>query len=161
MRSAADLPDDIDELKRRLIAAEAGLLAKTLEAEKLKFELARLKRMSFGASSERIEREIEQLELRLEEIETTVAGASMAEAPEPDPAPAASPEKKPPLQLSPSICNSAPAVLWCRCTIQSESPKNGPWSMVYQEGEWVSPLLRVGTPTTLRSSRRITTIAAA
>jgi transposase len=95
MRSAADLPDDIDELKRRLIAAEAGLLAKTLEAEKLKFELARLKRMSFGASSERIEREIEQLELRLEEIETTVAGASMAEAPEPDPAPAASPEKKP------------------------------------------------------------------
>ena len=62
MRSAADLPDDIDELKRRLIAAEAGLLAKTLEAEKLKFELARLKRMSFGDSSERIEREIEQLE---------------------------------------------------------------------------------------------------
>ena len=45
MRSAADLPDDIDELKRRLIAAEAGLQAKTLEAEKLKFELARLKRM--------------------------------------------------------------------------------------------------------------------
>ena len=79
MRSAADLPDDIDELKRRLIAAEAGLLAKTLEAEKLKFELARLKRMSFGASSERIEREIEQLELRLEEIETTAAGAGMAE----------------------------------------------------------------------------------
>jgi hypothetical protein len=47
MPSAADLPDDIDELKRRLIAAEAGLLAKTLEAEKLKFELARLKRMYF------------------------------------------------------------------------------------------------------------------
>ena len=29
-----------------LIAAEAGLLAKTLEAEQLKFELARLKRMA-------------------------------------------------------------------------------------------------------------------
>src|SRR5829696_6128873 len=95
MRSAADLPDDIDELKRRLIAAEAGLLAKTLEAEKLKFELARLKRMSFGQSSERIEREIEQLELKLEEIETTAASADMTEASEPDPAPAASPEKKP------------------------------------------------------------------
>ena len=95
MRSAADLPDDIDELKRRLLAAEAGLLAKTLEAEKLKFELARLKRMSFGQSSERIEREIEQLELRLEEIETTAASSDMPEASEPDaPAPAASPEKK-------------------------------------------------------------------
>jgi transposase len=96
MRRTADLPDDIEELKRRLIAAEAGLLAKTLEAEKLKFELARLKRMSFGQSSERIEREIEQLELRLEEIETTAASSDMPEASEPDaPAPAASPEKKP------------------------------------------------------------------
>jgi len=96
MRSAADLPDDIDELKRRLLAAEAGLLAKTLEAEKLKFELARLKRMSFGQSSERIKREIEQLELRLEEIETTAASADMTEALEPDePAPTASPEKQP------------------------------------------------------------------
>jgi transposase len=95
MRSTADLPNDVDELKRRLIAAEAGLLAKTLEAEKLKFELARLRRMSFGQSSERIEREIEQLELKLEEIEATAAGAGMAEASEPDPAPAGSPEKKP------------------------------------------------------------------
>src|SRR5215216_2784381 len=89
MRSAADLPDDIDELKRRLIAAEAGLLAKTLEAEKLKFELARLRRMAFGQSSERIERTIEQLELKLEEIETSASDtsepASMAK-PEPDPA---------------------------------------------------------------------------
>jgi len=77
MASGADLPDDIEELKRRLIAREAelaatkaGLIAKTLEAEKLKFELARLKRMTFGASSERIKREIEQLELKLEELES-------------------------------------------------------------------------------------------
>lgn len=97
MRSAADLPDDIDELKRRLIAAEAGLLAKTLEAEKLRFELARLKRMSFGQSSERIEREIEQLELKLEEIETTASDASepaSAANPEPDAAPLEAGEKK-------------------------------------------------------------------
>lgn len=75
MRTAADLPDDIDELKRRVLAAEAGLVVKTLEAEKLRLELARLKRMQFGQSSERIEREIEQLELRLEEIETSAADA--------------------------------------------------------------------------------------
>jgi hypothetical protein len=48
MRTAAELPDDIDELKRRVLAAEAGLVVKTLEAEKLKLELARLKRMQFG-----------------------------------------------------------------------------------------------------------------
>ena len=94
MRSVADLPDDVDELKRRLIAAEAGLLAKTLEAEKLKFELARLRRISFGQSSERIEREIEQLELKLEEIETTAAVAGLPEFSEPAPAPTASPERK-------------------------------------------------------------------
>ena len=96
MRSAAALPDDVNELKRRLIAAEAGLLAKTLEAEKLKFELARL-RMAFGQSSERIERAIAQLELKLEEIETTASDtsepASMAN-PEPDPASLEGGEKK-------------------------------------------------------------------
>ena len=51
---------------------------KTLEAEKLKTQIARLKRMSFGASSERVRRELEQLELKLEEIETAEA---QAEAP--------------------------------------------------------------------------------
>jgi len=98
MRSAADLPNDVDELKRRLIAAEAGLLAKTLESEKLKFELARLKRMSFGQSSERIEREIAQLELKLEEIETMAAEAATTDAApagEDEPVPTGTHEKKP------------------------------------------------------------------
>jgi transposase len=92
MASAANLPNDIEELKRRLIAreaelaaAKAGLIAKTLEAEKLKFELARLKRMTFGASSERIKREIEQLELKLEELESDEAQGEPAAAPEPSP----------------------------------------------------------------------------
>ncbi|MEQ1653639.1 MAG: IS66 family transposase [Hyphomicrobium sp.] len=75
-----DLPDDIGALKRLVAertaerdAAKAGLVTATLEAEKLKFELAKLKRMSFGQSSERFDREIEQLELKLEEIETATA----------------------------------------------------------------------------------------
>lgn len=75
MRSAAELPDDVDELKQLVLATEAGLLAKTLEAEKLKFELARLKRMQFGQSSERLDRQIEQLELKLEEIEESSGSA--------------------------------------------------------------------------------------
>lgn len=86
MRSAADLPNDIDELKQLVLAAEAGLLAKTLEAEKLKFELARLKRMQFGQSSERLDRQIEQLELKLEEIEESSCAADDADNEQPTPA---------------------------------------------------------------------------
>lgn len=88
MRLTPDqLPDDIAELKRRLIAKEAelaaarnGLLVSTLEVEKLKAQIARLRRQSFGAASERIAREIEQLELRLEEAEAAQAevAASMS-----------------------------------------------------------------------------------
>jgi transposase len=88
MADAAGLPNDIEELKRLVAlrtaerdAAKAGLLLKTLEAEKLKTQIARLKRMSFGASSERVRRELEQLELKLEEIETAEAQAEAAAGP--------------------------------------------------------------------------------
>lgn len=76
-----------------LAAAKAGLLAKALEVEKLKVQLARLRRMQFGHSSERIAREIDQLELALEDLEATAA----AEGPPVDPAEpsAASPEGRP------------------------------------------------------------------
>jgi transposase len=74
------LPDDIAELKRRLIAKDAelvaaknGLIVSTLQIEKLKAEIGRLKRQAFGASSERLDREIEQLEFKLEELEATQA----------------------------------------------------------------------------------------
>lgn len=93
MADAAALPNDIEELKRLVAlrtaerdAAKAGLLLKTLEAEKLKTQIARLKRMSFGASSERVRRELEQLELKLEEIETAEAQAEAAAGPAPEPA---------------------------------------------------------------------------
>lgn len=107
MRSAVDLPDDIDELKRLVIAsneklaartaelaaAKTGLIAITLEAEKLKIELARLKRMQFGQSSERLDRQIEQLELKLEDIETAAAeGELTANSVEQQSAPAATSE---------------------------------------------------------------------
>jgi transposase len=83
MADAIDLPKDFEQLKAlylaqtaELAAAKAGLLLKTLEAEKLKTQIARLKRMSFGVSSERVRRELEQLELKLEEIETAEAQAA-------------------------------------------------------------------------------------
>jgi transposase len=59
-----------------LAAAKAGLLAKALEVEQLKLQIARLRRLQFGRSSEKIERTIEQLELRLEELETAAPVAS-------------------------------------------------------------------------------------
>ncbi|MBF0326668.1 MAG: IS66 family transposase, partial [Alphaproteobacteria bacterium] len=55
-----DLPTDIDALRGivlrqagELAAAKAGLVHKALEVEKLKIELARLRRMQFGRSSEK------------------------------------------------------------------------------------------------------------
>jgi len=71
-----------------LKAAERALQYKTLEIEKLKFQLAKLRRMQFGRSSERINRQIAQLELRLEELESAEAEAdAKADAPDPAAAP--------------------------------------------------------------------------
>jgi transposase len=72
-----DLPSDPDALRAFALACQAELKAaelsvqlRTLEIEKLKFQIAKLRRMQFGRSSERITRQIEQLELQLEELET-------------------------------------------------------------------------------------------
>src|SRR5262249_19899790 len=84
--STADLPTDPDALRAFALACQAELKAaelsvqlRTLEIEKLRFQLAKLRRMQFGHSSERLTRQIEQLELRLEELETGAA-AEVVEA---------------------------------------------------------------------------------
>ena len=71
------LPDDIDTLKRIILASDArvshlehelaaskqdGQLL-TLLIEKLKLQIARFKRTQFGSSSERYEGQLQQLEL--------------------------------------------------------------------------------------------------
>ena len=87
-----DLPTDAESLRRlvvearqgiadrdeRLRVAEAQIVYSTLEIENLKMQLARLRRLQFGRSSERLSAAIEQIEFKLEELETTV---SAAEAP--------------------------------------------------------------------------------
>jgi transposase len=72
---------------------------KALEIEKLRFQIAKLRRMQFGRSSERITRQIEQLELQLEELETGEAeDIARAEASEPAvPIPARGKPKRKPL----------------------------------------------------------------
>src|SRR6266700_3652142 len=52
---------------------DAELYAKTLQIEHLKAQLAVLRRTRFGRSSEKLDREIEQLELLLGELEEGVA----------------------------------------------------------------------------------------
>ncbi|BAI75684.1 transposase (plasmid) [Azospirillum sp. B510] len=72
-----------------LAAAKAGLVAKALEVEKLKIQLARLRRMQFGRSSEKIDREIDQLELALEDLEAAAAAEGMPADPAEPRAPSA------------------------------------------------------------------------
>ena len=81
--ATAELPDDMISLRAFALAcqselkvAEISVQYKALEIEKLKLQIAKLRRMQFGRSSERITRQIEQLELRLEELETGEAEAA-------------------------------------------------------------------------------------
>jgi transposase len=79
LESLSDLPDDIASLRVIIAAQAAELKDRTLEVERLKIQLARLKRMAFGRSSEKIARDIEQLELALEDLEAEAADASPEE----------------------------------------------------------------------------------
>ena len=65
-----DLPEDIEALKRMVLEHRRLLDSRAREIESLKLLIAKLRRMQFGRSSERLEREIEQLELTLDELET-------------------------------------------------------------------------------------------
>ena len=56
-----------------LSAQQEKLLSRDNEIEHLKLVIAKLRRMIFGTRSEKVSREIEQLELKLEELETQQA----------------------------------------------------------------------------------------
>ena len=81
MLDAAHLPDDIAALKAMLLASEARvahlsaeLSTRTAEIEHLKLVLAKLRRMQFGRRSEKLDQQIEQLELKLEDLEAEAGG---------------------------------------------------------------------------------------
>jgi transposase len=97
----SDLPDDIAVLRRMLaekealladrdrtiVVRDAELHAKTLQIEHLKAQLAVLKRARFGRSSEKLDREIEQLEFLLGDLEEGIAeGNARAERARNEPA---------------------------------------------------------------------------
>jgi transposase len=74
--------------------AELGLQAKTLEAERLRVQIARLRHERFGRSSERLAGEVEQLELRLDEVLADIAATGGADDAEDEAASAKAPEEK-------------------------------------------------------------------
>jgi transposase len=80
-------PDDLrrlaDDLRRDVVWLRAEVHAKALMIEKLRAELAVLRRARFGRSSEKLETQVEQLELMIDELEEgaaeTLARAGVAE----------------------------------------------------------------------------------
>lgn len=92
------LPEDPAVLKAMIAAlqAENARMAATIKAhdlliQTLQMRIAKLRKQAFGKSSEKIEREIEQLELALEDllIASAESATTLADEDEADPAPEA------------------------------------------------------------------------
>jgi transposase len=69
----ADLPTDLEELRAFAAALQTELYSKTLHIEKLRAQLATLKRARFGQSSEKLSQQIDLLELIIGDLEETEA----------------------------------------------------------------------------------------
>ncbi len=59
--------------QEEILSQREQLAWRDAEIEHLKLLIAKLRRMQFGRSSEKLDRQIEQLELRLEELQTSQA----------------------------------------------------------------------------------------
>jgi transposase len=78
MSEAADLPNDVEALKAALLAAKAVVIEQKIELQKLRFEIACLKRMKYGRSSEQLDTQILQMQLTLEDLEASLAATPEA-----------------------------------------------------------------------------------
>jgi transposase len=77
---AASLQAELARKDIEIAANAAEIYAKTLHIEKLKMQLAVLRRARFGRSSEKLDRDIEQLELLIGELEEETGAADAREA---------------------------------------------------------------------------------
>ena len=105
---ATTLPDDIDALKALVFARDEivrkrdaqvaelqeQLSSRAIEIEHLKLTIAKLRRMQFGRKSEKLDRQIDQLELKLEDL-LADEGAAAAAAPAKARAPRETPAREP------------------------------------------------------------------
>src|ERR1035438_9164733 len=66
------------ELKALIVSQHELIVSRDSEIEQLKLLIAKLRRMQFGRSSEKLDRQIEQLELRLEALQTSQAEKTAA-----------------------------------------------------------------------------------
>ncbi len=118
--STPNLPDDpsvlraiIASLEAENVKLSATLRAHDLLVQTLRTRIAKLQKQAFGKSSEKIEREIAQLELALEDLQVAMAEADEAAEPEDDtedditPPGEAAPEEKLP-RRRPRISKDAP-----------------------------------------------------
>src|ERR1700684_3379023 len=102
MPQTADLPNDVEALKgiilersTKLEVAEALLISQKLELEKLRFEIAYLKRMKYGRSSEQLDREVVQMQLSIEDLEASLAAKPLEVRPAPKEPPPGKPARRP------------------------------------------------------------------
>jgi DNA repair exonuclease SbcCD ATPase subunit len=113
------LPDDPAALKAIIasLQAENAQMSATLRAhdllvQSLRIRIAKLKKQAFGKKSEKIEREIEQLEFALESISVAVAEITEPEQDEGDTievvAPDATDEETKPLRRRPRVSKDTP-----------------------------------------------------
>ena len=79
-----ELPTDVAALQAMVLAhaaelttARAGIIEQRYEIEALKARLAKLLRMTFGRSSEKLSEQIEQLELTLADIDERLAESGL------------------------------------------------------------------------------------
>jgi transposase len=152
MLSAADLPNDVEALQRHVLAqrallaeqdatlraVRAELVAEQLECERLRYQIAVLKRARFGRSSEQLDAAIDQLSLTLEDLEATQAQLpSLAPTPA-RPREAAVRRPLPPELPREEIVHAAP----CACP-QCGGALRPAGEDVAEQLEWVPATLKV------------------
>jgi len=78
---AKPLHEEVEQLRLLVVSQQ-------VQIDHMKLLIAKLRRMQFGRSSEKLSREIEQLELQLEEMQTAIAPVEAAvDASDPRPSP--------------------------------------------------------------------------
>jgi len=89
------LPDDVAALRAIVLAQHAEIGGQRELIARLRLQLARLRRMQFSRSSERLAREADQLELALEELEANAPTAARPDDTTHDDLAARPPHRKP------------------------------------------------------------------
>jgi hypothetical protein len=79
--AAENLPDEVEALKQIIADLARDAVVAQAEIAKLKFQLARYRRAEFGRSSEKLARDLAQLELAIEAVETDQAERLAASPP--------------------------------------------------------------------------------